>query len=157
MKKFLLLLIFAAVALAAPNTGTVTPGAFYAKAGESATLRFEFKLAAGVLFNRAGSSLITVENPFTKKALELEIVKGTPYPKEPDDYFETLEPLSGKIAVPAGTKPGVYPVKLSAEMFLCDGVMKVCYRDLTEGKLELRVAQTGKDAPVILEYARPQR
>jgi hypothetical protein len=158
MKQLLAALLLSAVAFAA-NTGSVTPGTFYAKPGETANLRFEFKLSQGVLFNRAGSSNISFTNPFTGKPVELEISKGTVYAKDPADYFESLEPLVAKLSVPSNAKPGVYPVQLEAEMFLCDGVIKVCYREVVPGKLELRLgqAQAGKDAPVLLEFVRAQR
>ena len=65
-------------------------------------------------------------------------------------------PIS-KLEIPKGAKAGVYSVKFIAEMFLCEAVLKVCYREETPGSFELRVAQTGPDTPVRLEYARPQR
>jgi hypothetical protein len=157
MKRVVALLFVTAVALAAPSTGTVAPGVFHVKTGDTATLRFEFKLERNVLFNKGGSSLISFTNPFTKKPVELEVSKGAAYKNDPENYLETLDPIQAKLLVPAGTKAGVYNVNLEAEMFLCEGILKVCYRDVTSGKLEIRVAQTGKDVPVILEYQRPQR
>jgi hypothetical protein len=157
MKRLVALLFVSAVALATPSTGTITPGAFHVKVGETANLRFEFKLERNVLFNKGGTSIVSFTNPFTKKAVELEVSKGAPYKNDPENYLETLEPLAAKLSVPVGTRAGLYSVSLEAEMFLCEGVLKVCYRDVTSGKLEIRVGQSGKDAPVILEYLRPQR
>ncbi|NJK43374.1 MAG: hypothetical protein HC933_03140 [Pleurocapsa sp. SU_196_0] len=157
MKRFLSLLALLSVAFAAPGTGTVISGQFNVAAGENANLRFEFKLAQHVLFNRAGSSLISFTNPFTNKPVELEVSKGKPYPNAPEDYLESLDALGAKLSVPAGTKAGVYRVSLEAEMFLCEGVLKVCYREVTAGKLEVRVGGSGRDVPVRLEFARPGR
>ncbi len=146
-----------AVALAAPNTGNISSGVFYAASSRAATLRFEFKLAQNVLFNRAGSSEISFINPFTGKDVALEISKGEPYPSDPADYLQRLDAISLKLEIPKGTKAGVYDVKLIADVFLCEAVLKVCYVEQTPGSFELRVAQTGRDTPVKLEYMRPQR
>ena len=145
------------LALGGLGTGSAVNGVFYPNADRTANLRFEFKLAQNVLFNRAGSSEITFLNPFTGKDVTIEVSKGEPYPADAKDYLQRLEPIASKLEIPKGAKAGVYSVKFIAEMFLCEAVLKVCYREETPGSFELRVAQTGPDTPVRLEYARPQR
>ena len=148
---------FATLMLAAPNTGTISSGVFHASSDRAAMLRFEFKLAQNVLFNRAGSSEISFINPFTGKDVALEVSKGEPYPPEPTDYLQRLDSISTKLEIPKSAKAGVYNVKLIADVFLCEAVLKVCYVEQTPGSFELRVSQRGRDTPVKLEYIRPQR
>jgi hypothetical protein len=145
------------VTVAAPNTGSATSGVFHASVERGANLRFEFKLAQNVLFNRAGSSEISFQNPFTGKEVAVEVSKGEPYPAAAKDYLQGLEPIALKLEVPKSAKAGVYNVKLVAQVFLCEAVLKVCYLEETAGSFELRVGQTGRDTPVRLEYVRPQR
>lgn len=147
----------ATLAVGAPNTGSVSSGLFYPSADRVAALRFEFTLAQHVLLNLAGSSEIAFLNPFTGKEVTLEVSKGEPYPSAPTDYLQRLEPVASKLEIPKNAKPGVYNVKLIAQMFLCEAVLKVCYLEETAGSFELRVGQTGRDTPVKLEYVRPQR
>lgn len=147
----------ATLAIAAPNTGTISSGVFHASSDRAAVLRFEFKLAQNVLFNRAGSSEISFINPFTGKDVALEVSKGEPYPPEPTDYLQRLDSISTKLEIPKSAKAGVYNVKLIADVFLCEAVLKVCYVEQTPGSFELRVSQRGRDTPVKLEYIRPQR
>jgi hypothetical protein len=154
MKRFAALLLVFSVALAA-STSTVQPGVFYARAGTNAKLRFEFKFEPNLLFNRAGESTLTLENPWTKKPLEFKVEKGTPDKASPEEYHVSLEPVTGTVAIPKDAKPGAYPVKLESETFLCDNVTKVCYIERLEGTLELRVG-AGKDAPVMFEFKRPK-
>ena len=145
------------LALSGLGTGSASSGVFNTADNRAAALRFEFTLAQNVLFNRAGSSEITFLNPFSGKEVALEVSKGEPYPADPKDYLQRLEPIASKLEVPKGAKAGVYSVKFIAEMFLCEAVLKVCYLEETPGSFEIRVGQTGRDTPVKLEYARPQR
>ena len=159
----------ATLAVAAPNTGSVSSGLFYPSVDPNpdpnpnpnpnrvAALRFEFTLAQNVLLNLAGSSEISFLNPFTGKAVTLEVLKGEPYPSAPKDYLQRVEPIALKLEIPKNVKAGVYNVKLNAQMFLCEAVLKVCYLEDTPGSFEIRVGQTGRDTPVKLEYVRPQR
>ena len=143
-------------ALAAPSSTTLKSGVFFAAAGADAKLRFEFKFGSELLFNRAGSSTLLLETPWSKKPVELLLEKGLPYKELPDEYLSSLEPVMAAIRVPSGTKAGVYPIKLSSEVFLCDNVIKVCFIDRATGSLEIRVG-AGKDVPVVVEFVRPTR
>jgi hypothetical protein len=153
MKHFLALLSIFGVALAASSPSTVHPGVFYARAGSEAKLRFEFKFEPNLLFNRAGESTLTLNDPWTKKPLEFVVEKGTPDKTSPDEYHSSLEPIASTIKIPKDAKPGAYPVKLESETFLCDNNTKVCYIERLQGTLEIRVG-SGKDAPVVLEFKR---
>ncbi len=157
MKRLIALTFILGAAMAAPTTGTnIKSGTFFATAGTDAKVRFEFKLETNLLFNRAGSSTLTLETPWNKKPIELEVEKGAPYKDAPDEYHSTLEPVNTAIRVPVGTKAGTYPIKVSSETFLCDNIIKVCYIDRATGSLEIRVG-AGKDVPVQVEFSRPAR
>jgi hypothetical protein len=145
------------IAIAGDTGGSIQKGQFYAMPGSSANLRFEFSLAKNVLFNRAGSSAISFTNPFTGKPVTLEVTRGEAYQADPKEYLQSLEPISAKLSVPANAKPGAYPVKVNAEVFLCEAVLKVCYVDEASGSMDLRVGASGRDTPVRLEYTAPQR
>lgn len=155
MKRFFVFLFFG-LALAAPSGATLKSGVFFAAAGSDAKVRFEFKFEPNLLFNRAGSSSLSLETPWNKKPIELELQKGTPYKDAPDEYHTALEPVTALVRVPVGTKAGTYPIKISAEVFLCDNLSKVCYIDRASGSLEVRVG-TGKDLPMQIEFSRPTR
>jgi hypothetical protein len=159
MTKFALLALCTTlgVALAGSTGGSIQNGAFHVRAGATANLRFEFTLAKNVLFNRAGSSELSFTDPFTNKPVSVEVTRGEAYPSDPNDYFQRLEAITQKLSVPANAKPGVYPVKLEASMFLCEALLKVCYVDEASGAMEIRVGRSGRDQPVRLEYATPQR
>ena len=120
-------------------------------------MRFEFTLAQHVLLNLAGSSEISFLNPFTGKEVAVEVSKGQPYPAAPKDYLQRVEPIALKLEIPKNAKAGVYNVKLIAQVFLCEAVLKVCYIEETPGSFEIRVGRTGLDTAVKLEYVRPQR
>ncbi len=156
MKRFLSVGLLLGFALAAPSSTTFKSGVFFASAGTDAKVRFEFKFEANLLFNRAGESIISLETPWAKKPLEIKVEKGTPYKELPEEYHTALEPVAMAVRVPSGTKAGIYPIKLSSEVFLCDNQIKVCYIDRATGLLEIRVG-TGKDVPVSVEFNRPNR
>ncbi len=153
MIRWLAVITTLSVALAA-SPSTVQPGVFHARAGAEAKLRFEFKFEPNLLFNRAGESTITFENPWTKKSFEFKVEKGTPDKTLPNEYLSSLEPVTSALKIPKTVKPGAYPIKLESTTFLCDNNTKVCYIERLEGQLELRIG-AGKDAPVILEFKRP--
>ncbi len=156
MKRLLALIMLLGFALAAPSSTSFRSGVFFALAGADAKVRFEFKFGSELLFNRAGSSTLLLETPWSKKPVELLLEKGAPYKDLPDEYLSSLEPVVTAIRVPVGTKAGVYPMKLSSEVFLCDNLIKVCFIDRATSSLEIRVG-AGKDVPVIVEFIRPNR
>ena len=139
------------------NTGSAASGVFHAAGDRTATLRFEVKLAPNVLLNLAGSSEIGFLSPFTGKEVTLEVKNGEPYPDAPKDYLQRDEPVALKLEIPKAAKRGVYNVKVVAQMFLCEAVLKVCYIEETPASFELRVGTVGRDTPVKLEYVKPQR
>jgi hypothetical protein len=155
MKRLVAGLLFLGLALATSST-TFKSGVFFAAAGADAKVQIQFKFAENLLFNRAGESVIALESAFLKKPLELVVSKGTPFKELPDEYHSTLEPVSASIRVPAGTKAGVYPVKFSSEVFLCDNTIKVCYIDRATSQFEIRVG-AGKDLPMVVEFNRAVR
>ena len=145
------------LAVGGSDTGSISGGVFYPSVNGLAALRFEFKLAQHVLFNRAGSSEIRYVAPFGDQEAVLDVSDGEPYPSAPKDYLQRLDPITVRLKIPQNAKTGVYNVKLIARIFLCEGVLKVCYFEETPGSFEIRVGQTGRDTPVKLEYVRPQR
>jgi hypothetical protein len=153
MKRILILLALLGFAVAAPSGTTLKSGVFFATAGSDAKVRFVFKLEPTLLFNRAGSSYLLLETPWSKKPIEVIVEKGTPDKDLPDEYHSTLEPVLVPVRVPVGTKAGKYPIKLSSEFFLCDNTIKVCYIDKATGTFEIQVG-TGKDLPVQVEFSR---
>jgi hypothetical protein len=155
MKRFLLVLFFG-FALAAPSSTSFKSGVFFALAGSDALLRFDFKFEPNLLFNRAGSSSLVLETPWSKKPVELVLDKGVPFKDLPDEYLVGLDSVVAALRVPVGTKAGVYPIKLSAEVFLCDNLIKVCFIDKASGVFEVRVG-SGKDVPVSVLFSRPNR
>ena len=156
MKRIVALILLLGLALAAPNSTLLKSGVFFASAGADAKLRFEFKFGSELLFNRAGSSTLSLETPWSKKPVQLVLEKGLPFKDLPDEYHVSLEPVMAAVRVPVGTKAGVYLVKLSSEVFLCDNLIKVCFIDRATGSLEIRVG-VGKDVPVVVEFNRPNR
>ncbi len=156
MKRILVLLALLGFAMAAPSGTTLKSGTFFAKAGSDAKVQFVFKFEPTLLFNRAGSSSLLLETPWSKKPIEVLVEKGIPDKVLPDEYLATLEPVLVPVRVPVGTKAGKYLIKLSSEFFLCDNTIKVCYIDRAVGTLEIQVG-TGKDLPVQVEFSRSSK
>jgi hypothetical protein len=156
MKRLVACLLYLGFGLAASSATTFKSGVFFANAGADAKVQIQFKFGENLLFNRAGESTITLESGFLKKPLELVVSKGTPFKESPEDYHSALEPVGANIRVPAGTKAGVYPVKFSSEVFLCDNQTKVCYIDRASSGFEIRVG-AGKDVPMVMEFNRVVR
>jgi hypothetical protein len=129
-------------------------GVSHAQPGGVAIIKLELKPDSDVLLNRLGPSRIRVLNPFGK-ALEAGLPKGTPWPQEPETYDQSVPPLAFRLNLPGNTKPGAYPVRIEAELFLCDAVKHVCYRSNLTSSVTLRVGSQGQDQAAVLELKKP--
>jgi hypothetical protein len=137
-----------ALALSSSNQGLV-----FALAGTNAILKLEVLNAPNVLFNRKGITTFKLSHPFGKP-LTQGLPNGTPDKTEPDVYYSSLKPLEFKIPIPKKTKPGVYPVKLEIDFYLCDTNIRVCYKESSSAKAELHIGQVGKYVPIFMKLER---
>lgn len=128
----------------------------FAKPGGEAIVRLELRLATNAAFNRPAPNLVRLENPFKPgQFLERREFKGIPWPDDAEHYFQSVDPLEFRLPVSSGVKAGTYPLKFSAELFVCDKVVNVCFkRTLTVGG-ELRIGASGRDVPGVLEVGAP--
>jgi hypothetical protein len=125
-------------------------GVSHAQPGGVAIIKLEIKPDSDVLFNRLGPSRIRVSNPFGKP-LEAGLPQGTPWPQEPGIYDQSVPPLTFRLNLPANTRPGAYPVRLEAELFLCHAIKHVCYRSNLTSSVTLRVGSQGQDRAAVIE------
>ena len=137
--------------VAAPSSS----GLSFVKPGGTASVKLELSAQNNVLFNRLGPSKVVLNHAFGK-ALELELKTGTPHPADPENYFERVPVLEFKLPVPKTAKPGNQTLSLEATLFLCDASIKVCYREVLENTVELRVGASGQDRAAVLVLNAPK-
>jgi hypothetical protein len=155
MKVFVAVLLFGlGIALAAFSR--VTPGLSLANPGDTATVRLEFVQAQDLWLNLRAESVITLENPFSKKPIEIVLKKGKPVAKDPEHYLESIDPLEVKIAIPKTAKPGDYNLRLEAQVFVCDGKSELCFIQNLEGNTVLKVGTLGKNQAVVVSLEKPK-
>lgn len=128
-------------------------GLAFALPGTNAFLKLEVLNAPNVLFNRKGTTTFKLSHPFGKTLIQ-GLPNGTPDKTEPDVYYSSLKPLEFKIPIPKNAKPGVYPVKLEIEFYLCDTNIRVCYKESSSAKAELYIGQVGKYIPIVMKLER---
>ncbi len=120
-------------------------------------VRLEFAQASGLWLNLRADSVITLENPFDKKPLEIIIKKGKAAAKDPEHYLESIDPLELKIRVPKTAKAGNYDLKLEAQIFVCDSQSELCFVQNLEGSTVLKVGEMGKNQNVLVSLEKPKR
>jgi hypothetical protein len=156
MRVFIaLVLCCSGLALAAFSK--IASGLNFANPGETTVVRLEFVQAQGLWLNLRADSVITLENPFDKKPLEVIIKKGKAAAKDPEHYLETIDPLELKIRVPKTAKAGNYDLKLEAQVFVCDSQSELCFIQNLEGSTVLKVGETGKNQNVLVSLEKPKR
>ena len=129
----------------------------FAKPGGEATVRLELRLATNAAFNRPAPNLVRLENPFKPgQFLERREFKGIPWPDDAEHYFQSVDPLEFRLPVPANLKAGAYPLKFTAELFVCDKVVNVCFKRTLAVGGELRIGASGRDVPGVLEVGAPE-
>lgn len=154
MKYLSPMLLFLLVSSLSAGLAGSSQGVSHAQPGGVAIIKLELKPDPDVLLNRLGPSRIRVSNPFGKP-LEAEVPKGTPWPQEPNAYDQAVPPLTFRLNLPNKAKPGVYPVRLEAELFLCDAVKHVCYRANLTSTVTILVGSRGQDQAAVLELKKP--
>lgn len=135
-------------ALSSSNVGVV-----YAKPNTVATIKLEVQNTKNVLFNRKGTTVFKLNHPFGQ-AISLGLPEGVKDALDPEVYYSSIKPLLFKIPIPKNTKTGIYPLTLEIDFYLCDTNIRVCYKETALAKAELRVGQTGKNAPVVMKLER---
>jgi hypothetical protein len=156
MKVLLVFVMFAfGVALAAFSK--IAPGLSFAKPGDTAVVRLEFQQAQGLWLNLRADSIITLENPFTKKPFEIVLQKGKAAAKDPEHYLESIDPLELKMLIPKTAKAGDYALKLEAQVFVCDSKSEQCFVQNLEGNTVLKVGNAGQNQAVLVSLEKPTR
>ncbi len=87
------------------------------------TIEVRVPAPPGVLFNRLGSSTVTLRTPWGEQTAKLS---GTPDKTDPEHYWASARPLKFQLKVPNEMKTVL--VTLSADLFLCDARAHLCYR-----------------------------
>jgi hypothetical protein len=154
MKRLLPILAILGLSALAQN-GPTTSGVSFAQPGSIASIKLELTPAKGVLFNRLGPSKITLQNPYGKP-LELALKEGKQNAEEPDNYWDSVPTLEFKLPVPKNAKAGTVQLETEAVLFLCDKNINICYRDVQDLKLELRIGATGQNKTTVLTLEAPK-
>lgn len=155
--KVLLALVLCCSGFALAAVSKIASGLNFANPGETAVVRLEFAQASGLWLNLRADSVITLENPFDKKPLEIIIKKGKAAAKDPEHYLESIDPLELKIRVPKTAKAGNYDLKLEAQIFVCDSQSELCFVQNLEGSTVLKVGEMGKNQNVLVSLEKPKR
>lgn len=112
-----------------------------AQAGQTATLSVTFGLRE-LLLNRDAPNTVRLDTPWGQASGE---ISGTGHPDAKfSDYYGSVRSLGLRVRVPAGTRPGVYPAKLSAQLFTCDQKRGLCAMQDTSVTVNMRVLATGE-------------
>lgn len=89
----------------------------------AASVRVQVADSVGLTFNHLAHNTLTLTTPWgTQQA----IFGGTPYAPDPQHYWSHLHPLTLQLNVPASAKAGSYPVRASAQLYLCDQRAHLC-------------------------------
>ncbi len=155
--RVLLALVLCCSGLALAAFSKIAPGLNFANPGDTTLIQFEFAQAQGLWLNLRADSVITLENPFNKKPIEITIKKGKAAAKDPEHYLESIDPLELKIRVPKSAKAGNYDLKLEAQVFVCDAQSELCFVQNLEGNTVLKVGETGKNQNVLVSLEKPKR
>lgn len=155
--RLLLALVLCGSGLALAALSKIASGLHFANPGDTALVRLEFTQAQGLWLNLRADSVITLENPFDKKPLEITIKKGKAAAKDPEHYLESIDPLELKIRVPKSAKAGSYDLKLEAQVFVCDSQSELCYVQNLEGNTVLKVGEMGKNQSILVSLEKPKR
>lgn len=99
----------------------------------------------GVLFNRLGSSTVTLKTPWGEQTAKLT---GIPDKVDPQNYWASAYPVHFQLKV-----PGNVPVTLSANLFLCDARAHLCYR--RQLSMKARLSPEAKQLTFIPENLAP--
>ncbi len=155
MKVFLAILVLAGVAFAAFSR--ISPGINFANPGDTVKVKLEFNQAKELWLNLRADSVVSLENPFSKKMLKITLKKGKPAAKDPEHYLESIDPLEFKMRVPKTAKVGEYNLRLEAQVFVCDGKSEICFVENIEGSTVLKVGETGQNQNTLLSLEKPKR
>jgi hypothetical protein len=137
------------------QNGSSDLGVSFAQPGATASVSLELSPASGVLFNRRGPSSLKLEHPFGKP-LELSLKDGQPNAAEPEEYWDRVPNLEFRLPIPKTAKAGTVPLKLQAVLFLCDQTSHICYREVRDLRLELRIGSTGQNRVSVLRLEPPK-
>ena len=120
-----------------------------ASASSSVTIRVEVESRPDLTFSREVPSELTVTTPWGQQTALLKT--GTLYTADPEHYYSRLDPVTLRVKVPAGTKPGAYPVSLKTALYVCDQVAHLCSVRLAQASGELTVGRGAKPLTLTLK------
>ena len=100
----------------------------------AASVRVQVAESVGLTFNHLAQNTLNVQTPWgTQQA----VFSGTPYAPDPGTYWSRLHPLTLRLKVPATANAGRYPVRVSAQLYLCDQRAHLCTVRTAEASGEL--------------------
>ncbi|MDV6375835.1 hypothetical protein [Deinococcus arenicola] len=112
-----------------------------AQAGQTATLSVNFGLRE-LLLNRDAPNIVRLATPWGQTSGG---VGGTGHPDAKfSSYYSSVRPVGLRVRVPAGTRPGIYPAKLSAQLFTCDQKRGLCAMRETSVAVNVQVLAAGE-------------
>ena len=105
----------------------------------SASVRVQVADSVGLTFNHLAQNTLSVQTPWgTQQA----VFSGSPYAPDPKNYWSQLLPLTLRLKVPATAKAGSYPIRASAQLYLCDQRAHLCSVKSAEASGEVTVGPT---------------
>lgn len=122
-----------------------TEGIAAARPGQVAYLTVYFPEVEMMMLNRTAPNLLSAKTPWGK-------MQGKPTGvaserKGFEDYYGQVRPVKLKVTVPKSAKPGLYPVQVVANLFVCDIAEKVCVKRDFALRSGIQVLAPGITAP----------
>lgn len=118
----------------------VPPAVITVQAGQTASVTVNYPHRTALL-NREAPNTVSLHTPWGNVAAK---PTGTPHPDAQfSGYFGAVHPTQLKWSVPKKVAAGSYAANLSAQLFVCDSVQKMCSRRSLTLPITLKVVKTG--------------
>ena len=113
------------------------------------------KAPPGILISRLNPPRLELHSPFDNTILKAK-ASGKPWPDKPDIYYTKLNPVTWRLDVPAGTKPGTYQAPLKANFSLCSLAQGFCFTTQQVAVFTVQVGSQKENAPVVLTLSKSE-
>lgn len=147
-----LVIALSVIALSACAPGP-DQGVSFARPGSEAVVRLELRSGANIAFRHVSPNVVRLVRPFGAPLVQRRL-EGEFWPED-REYYQHVAPLEFRFAVPDGAQPGRYRLRFTGELFVCDKVVRVCFKQKLETAAELRVGESGEDRATRLDVGLP--
>lgn len=137
---------------------TPAPTSVHGRAGQSVSLSVHLPApSTGILVNREAPNRLTLHTPWGNVQAR---PSGQGFPSlqtEFADYYGRLDAVRFQVAVPGGTRPGVYNSHLALQLFICNKRALICTQKNLTYPVSIRVGNVQKAATLKVNVSEFQR